>query len=271
MTSLNTDIVRGSASLVLFEWATGNVRRYTNWTDRIVFGGSNFSSVPEMSVDYGEQSGGTKDEPVKIILPSNIVPVSTLAAGTLSSEVFVTVWDIVPGQEASAVVSFKGSIRKTISNYQKKPGINMAEIHGVKARLRVRLGIPANHLCAWSFGDGNCGVDTSAITETGTVASIDGRDISVTGLTTIEQGYWNRGFVTKSGLNILIREHVSGGSFRLIQPPPLSWLGQTVVLTPGCDKAIETCRDRWNNEAQFCGTGIQIPDRHPLFEEGNDD
>jgi uncharacterized phage protein (TIGR02218 family) len=61
-------------------------------------------------------------------------------------------------------------------------------------------------------------------------------------------------------------ESASGGrivckSQLRVQPSP----GDTYVIRPGCDKQLETCRDRFANLDNFRGYGVFCPGRDSLM------
>jgi hypothetical protein len=66
------------------------------------------------------------------------------------------------------------------------------------------------------------------------------------------------------------RNEVEGDKqvFFMNRRPPSSWIGAIVTLFAGCDKTIETCRDRFGNEEHFNGRGYSMPAYHPNFEDG---
>jgi hypothetical protein len=43
---------------------------------------------------------------------------------------------------------------------------------------------------------------------------------------------------------------------------------ESAIVTPGCDKTVDTCATRWDNETRFGGFGHKMPAYHPLYEEG---
>ena len=82
--------------------------------------------------------------------------------------------------------------------------------------------------------------------------------------------YYHRGTIenTADGVRLTIRKWDLSDptKFYLSSAAPSSWAGETLVIHGGCDKTIETCRDRWNNESQFSGYGYSIPPYNPVLE-----
>jgi hypothetical protein len=98
---------------------------------------------------------------------------------------------------------------------------------------------------------------------------VDRRIGTITGLGTHSDKYWHRGYASRDGIDIGIRDWSSGTPTRFIfvREVPADWVGQSVVVTPGCDKTPGVCNARWSNLARFGGAGIAIPPYHPVFED----
>jgi hypothetical protein len=89
---------------------------------------------------------------------------------------------------------------------------------------------------------------------------------------------WESGFLEYRGLKIKIRDWdevttpgVDVGrvdtSFLLVEQPPASWLGQVLRCVSGCSKTVESCRERYDNEKNFCGAGHGILPYNPMIED----
>ncbi len=162
----------------------------------------------------------------------------------------------------------RGTVVRAIRNPEGKSKMVRLECLPSKGLLSTAMGIVVQNQCPWIFGQRGCGIDTGPLKESGTIDSIDGKKVTVSGLTTTTTDrYWHRGFVERDGLKIGIREYTTGNEFELIREPPSDWEAQVGIFTPGCDKYIETCRARWDNESNFGGSGYAIPNVHPIIEQ----
>jgi hypothetical protein len=190
------------------------------------------------------------------------------------SDIYVKVEELTqdPDETVQRVLYlFDGKIRRVVRGKGGKRKTVYTECENVKSRFDVPLGLVAGNHCVWWLGGKGCddagtNIALETLTEQGTVSDIDGTIITIPGVPAKSSRYWHRGYVTFDGLPILIREWVSGDDFNLALPPPAGWLGQTVVLYPGCNKSVEACRDQWDNEEHFCGAGYAMPPYHPVFE-----
>lgn len=242
--------------------------RLTDWSADLTFQSLTYTSQPEMKIENLEISGIFDDRTVELTLP--LVAggfTDRVANGAKHSPVYVTIWEKLfstSGGSDQVLTLFSGKINRVIRNFQGRPNFVMLEFKSTKQRLDVPMGLVATHQCQWSFGGRGCGVTVT--TSTGTMTAFSGKTATITGLSGQADRFWHRGFVEKDGIRIEIRDWVNGTSFELMQEPPPEWAGASVKVYAGCDKSIETCRARWNNEANFSGFGYAIPNYSPNYE-----
>lgn len=126
--------------------------------------------------------------------------------------------------------------------------------------------------CRNRFGDPKtCGFDIVNAGEAGSLTTINGVEVTITGLSTVDVGWWEKGFVEFSGVRVAIRSWDGADSFVLSQLPPQVWvdlltLGPLAVeVFPGCPGTVAACRRR-GRESNFRGLGLFMPYHHPMFE-----
>lgn len=134
-----------------------------------------------------------------------------------------------------------------------------AEVRGASAALNTTVGRVIQRRCDAALGDGRCGVDLSdpGFRAVVTIAEAlgDGR-FAVHGLSGFEPGWFLHGRMeTGAGAASAIREDGIVGGKRVIAPwTPLPLQpGAAVTVIAGCDKRLETCRDRFANLMNFRG------------------
>jgi uncharacterized phage protein (TIGR02218 family) len=97
----------------------------------------------------------------------------------------------------------------------------------------------------------------------GSVADLRGTSaFAVSGLDAFEENWFDAGKLTfaegaNAGLAMEVKRHRFDGEIVVIElwqamPEPLS-VGDSFVVTAGCDKRFETCRKRFNNAVNFRG------------------
>lgn len=133
-----------------------------------------------------------------------------------------------------------------------------AELSGPTAALDRAVVERTSPECRAMLGDRRCRVDMAGrVIMTRVVAAIDDDIIEVADAAVALGAYaygrlrWISG--ANSGLASAIRSS-SGLGLTLREPPPFAVaVGDFIELSEGCDKAFETCRDRFGNAANFRG------------------
>jgi uncharacterized phage protein (TIGR02218 family) len=144
------------------------------------------------------------------------------------------------------------------------------ELLGPERRLEQPIGRILTANCPWAFGDKDCGVALDTPGEEyqidGIVSGVTDRKIFAATSSPVGQltgaspaNYYQQGFLTwTTGANTSDKHKVeendgaggvtlSTGTFDDIQ------IGDTFILTAGCDHSLATCRDKYNNVANFGG------------------
>lgn len=231
-----------------------------------------FTPTPSLQLNLPENSASLDDIPLEIVVDSGVSSLfSDLAAG-VHAPVEVQVWEEILSATSDVdperFLHFRGQVSRATRNPGGQRGTVRLEVLGIKTMLEGTLGIPCNNQCVWQLGDQNCQTDVLAdSTEILTVGFP--RLITIfNAFTFVDSTYWERGWIEVEGLRIGIRKWISSDdrTFHLTEQPPASWAGKTATFYPGCDKTIETCRSRWDNEEFFGGFGYSIPSYDPLYE-----
>lgn len=266
MSSLDTAAESSLATLVTFLYGS-SAARYTTHLNPIIAGDGTFAPEPSIEVTLGAQHGGSADVPVQIRMKMR-QPLEALTTQRAHAPVRVRIEEVDPSDLSTRRVLFAGIVRMSDRSIDGQSGVVRLEIAGWKHSLEVASnGWQANTTCNSFFGDSICGVDLAAIREAASVDALEGNLVTLDGLTTVAvAGYWRFGYLEYEGLRIKVREYTTGSQLTLLRAPPAAWLNQTITATPGCDKRLATCRDRWNNEARFSGFGLKIPAYNPLLE-----
>lgn len=269
--------------LVQFAYGTGaaTFARFTNKTADVSYLSNTYTSVPKLALELPANTGAVEERALVVELPVSAHALfASLVSGEPFSPVYVTALHVNEpladdgGSNETMTVCAAWRLAKATKNPSKKRGIVRLEAVGPKNELRVPLGIPANYHCVWTLFGNGC--DLAPVSDTGTLTAIDATDpkkVTITGISVSVPGptpgkTFHRGYVEKDGIRVDIRDWSSSASstFFLVRRPPAAWVGATVTVFAGCDKTIETCRNRWANEARFGGFGYAMPNYHPVFE-----
>lgn len=148
----------------------------------------------------------------------------------------------------------------------KREGIAfIAEIRGLADLLAQESGRLYTATCSADLGDARCRIDLGDPSRRGygTVDALLGTSVFVTGgLAGFAGGYFMAGRLNwtggaNAGLAIEVKQHrADDGEVMLslwqAMPEPVA-VGDTFVVTAGCDKTLATCRDRFANVDNFRG------------------
>jgi len=161
-----------------------------------------------------------------------------------------------------------------------------AEITGLADRLNQPTGAAYLPTCSARLGDQVCGVDLTDPPFRGTAtasAVAETQRFTLTGLAAYADGWFAGGAVTwltgaNAGLTGHVKSHVAAGPEAFVElwlSPPLAVLpGDTLEITAGCDKTLDTCIAKFGNVENFCGMphmpGDDVAARYPNSGERHD-
>lgn len=266
-TNLTTLPTGQLAWLIVFQWWT-QTRRYAVWERPLFHNGLEYQPLPKVAINFGNQQGGTEDVPVDVTLPRTVEPAPGLTTGRAHAPTTCSIWECdASNVDETARLVYRGRVHSAHRNPAGRTNQVRIRLEGPKSRLKVPLGIIATTTCVWRFGGPQCRREIE--TESGTIAGIgvdgDVSRIEITGLSTLSNDHWSRGWVEVNGLRIMIRASNGDGTFDLARIPPADWINQTATVSPGCSGTIEQCRF-WENESNFGAIGIAMPAYNPVFE-----
>jgi uncharacterized phage protein (TIGR02218 family) len=121
--------------------------------------------------------------------------------------------------------------------------------------------------CGWVVYGGGCGLTRASWTVAGTVAA--GSTASLINTTLAQaSGYFDRGVIAFTsgactGSRRTIKSYASGAVSVALPLPAVPSAGDTFTIYPGCDHSLDTCTNKFSNEANFRGFPFV-----PVPEEG---
>jgi uncharacterized phage protein (TIGR02218 family) len=155
--------------------------------------------------------------------------------------------------------------RWTIGEITREDGAFRAELRSRLAALNVPKGRIYARLCDAELGDARCGMDLSGAAwraEAVVTAIGDRYRIEVEGISGFAAGWFDLGIAAwSSGVRFGLKDRVLAterpGTEDVLSfaVPVGEWaaIGDTLVLTAGCDRTFATCRARFGNGVNFRG------------------
>lgn len=135
-----------------------------------------------------------------------------------------------------------------------------AKLVGLKRLLNRTVGDVYSRGCRWRLlGDADCTVNLTPLTQSSTVGVVVTSRRRFTSGATAADGYFELGSLTftsglNSGLSFEVGTSLATGEIELLLPTPFDIVaGDGFSVSPGCDRTIGTCKDKFNNLANFGG------------------
>lgn len=240
----------------------GRILGFTDHDRDLAFDATSFEAAAGFTASEIKDSVGLSVDNLSIesALSSAHLSDHDLAAG-LYDDAKIEIWRVnwtAPEQRVVMRTGSIGEVRRSGQSFA-------AEIRGLAHYLQQPQGRLYQFTCDATLGDVRCGVDLSLATyrAVGTVAAAESlREFTVTLPVAYAGDWFARGLCRfTSGVNKgtaieVKRQSASGSAVTIELWQPLADLpmpGDGIILTAGCDKHFTTCRDRFQNSANFRG------------------
>jgi hypothetical protein len=242
-----------------------------------------YISDPNVEVELPTFDGAFDDKTMRIRIKDQFAEFRDMAGDRSFPRVRVRVrelsWDPKDLENAATAVLWNGQIDLVQQNPDSAEGMIEFTVGPCGGRIEKSITPSIHPLCWKTFGDPKtCTVDIASLEETGTVIAINGKALTITGLSQDFSDYWNRGSVFLHGVRIQITRwsRTAPQTFTLAQFPPKSFVevfqlgSQPVTARPGCAHTPGACI-RYQGDALNFGTlGTRMPGRNPLYENADD-
>jgi len=237
------------------------------YTARAGITGSSVKSSSDLSVDNLEVSGSVPgDLSIVDLNPADI------EAGLLDDAavtLFMVNWRAPNDGQLVIRSGNLGNIVRTAE------GRYTTELRGLSQRLRHTIIRTYDTKCDAELGDARCQADLSGRVAAGEVTVVVDRKFFSSTLTggDTTPGDFIGGLLTwltgdNEGFSMEVKRDNYNAVFGNIelyeQMPNQIQVGDLFSLTPGCDKTLATCRDRFDNVVNFRGYGVLVPGRDKI-------
>lgn len=251
---------------------------YTNWTHEVVNNGIAHLPTPNLTMRIPRNSGTFKEQKAQVTLPLDAFT-TPLTSGEPIAPVRVVISEFTfaasGNPSADRLILYMGELHSAVRNTSNRNDRVLLRFETIKERLSASGGIPSNHQCAHPFTGTGCFYNPTAQLKVGTVVSTSQSGATISGVTApsvpgglLADTTYRKGWLERDGIRVLIREwnSIDPEKFVTKRRLPNSWVGETVIVHPGCSKEIEICRGRYDNEEHFGGYGYAIPAYLPVIE-----
>ncbi len=234
---------------------------FTDHDRDIAFDGTTFEAAAGLTATEMRDSVGLSVDNLEVssALTSERLGEADLAAGIYDDarvEIFRVNWS-APEQRVLMRSGSLGEVRRAGHAFT-------AEVRGLAHYLQQPKGRLFQFTCDADLGDQRCKIDLDdpAHRGEGTIVEVVGeRRFAASGLDAYEDDWFTRGLLrftsgAASGQAIEVKAHSKGDVVSLelwaAVRAPLA-VGQTFVVTAGCDKHLETCAAKFSNALNFRG------------------
>lgn len=160
---------------------------------------------------------------------------------------------------ADAVVEWKGRV---VSATTDDTTVTL-ECESIYTSLkRIGLAMQFEISCVHPLYSVGCAASKVAAQASVTVLSVSGPVIEVDTLIGFDNGWFSGGLLEFAGDSRFILQH-SGNNLRLASLMTTLEIGSSIVIYPGCDKAMATCISKFNNIDNYLGFPW-MPNRNPF-------
>lgn len=255
--------VRGGqpVELYLFSYADQE-QRYTGADADQVYADEVYRSVPISRTPVS--TGGNGDgNSIEVTVPRDNEVAALFRVFVPGATVWLTIFRMHLTDGASEVVTYwKGRVR-SVKWRGALAIISCEHAHTILARDGLRR--PYASMCPHMLYDAACGVPQGAYMTmiNGAQITAAGDQLSANVLALQADGYYTAGYVVRNSLDFrMIVSHV-GTTIRVAQPFEQVLDSDEFAVFAGCDKALATCRDKFNNLLNYGGFNY-ISNKNPF-------
>ena len=245
----------------------GQVFRFTTLDVDFTYGGETYLTCGGMRTSASENtatldSAGNMD--LNLLINSDHIADQELLNGLFDGaevEIWNRPWEAVEGDVPFRIIAGEfGKVSKGTAGFK----VEVITKAGRAAQQNLLEIYTPN--CRWDLGSVECTVDLDALEVSGSVTStalVTGPSVSrkrafIDTSRTEESNYFDYGSVTwTSGDNTGTTNQIerqTGNSFLLWDTAPYRiQVGDTYTMKPGCDKAVDTCKTKFNNFINYGG------------------
>lgn len=250
----------------LYQFTTGaDIYRYNSTEGALDVAGSVFEGS---SLAHSEPTVSSKSRTaaVNILLPGSHDLVAGYVDRTPTEKLLVLIQRVHRGDLSDPRYVFSGAVRNVRWTKSTRRAVFICLPHEGRFSKRLpRIGFsPA---CPNMLFDLNCKATRGgANLFSGSVASVSGDVIVVTGIDTAKGAGWSKTgevVVTSTGERRTIRDHSATDSLTLMFPFDVNPSGETVEVTVGCGRTLAACKAIQGDVLNFGGTP-HVPTKDPF-------
>lgn len=241
---------------------SGTHWRYTSGDTTITYDGETFipATIKRQAIEYNE---GIESAKVNVIFNYVAQPAIQYIATNPVDITWIQVIKFFRDQSPySGSTLFMGTIKNVSFNGPEAT----AECTGFEQFFRRQIPrFRYQPSCNYFLYDDNCTVNSDNYKLGATIATVDSTGLILTGTNfgTKDDDYFTWGYLEYSTQKRMIIYH-TGETIKIRYPITDLAAGSAVIVYAGCNKKVETCKDKFDNKINFGGHPF-IPIDNPVF------
>ena len=268
-TNLMNEILKGKiANLMRIELKNGTTYGYTDYDSNLVVEGVTYVPAPGLQKVNMTLTANAEVSNQELSTAWVDAPDDELKGGLFDSATIEVAWCAHKHPEYGRLVVFTGQLgeitwteegfKADIVSYMKNLELNLGNTFTANCRHALFSTAQVGQV-------GYCGVNKTSFTFNGSVGTVGTPKWSFTTSLGQADGYFTNGMIkftsgNNAGLSAMIKVH-SGGVITLALPTAFTFApGDTFEIVAGCDKTLDTCKNKFNNVLNFGGFPHITPD-----------
>lgn len=250
------------ADLYAFTLASGAVLCYTPWDTDLVYNGNTYASNgPLIARSQSRTVLGVEVETLDLVINPRSIDLlagapflSATIAGALDGaylrldRVFMSGGSVVGG-----IINFTGGVSDIIASRTEIKMTVKSDMDLLNVLLPRILFQPG---CAHALYDSDCGIVRASVVVNTTVATATTTSVNCS--LSQAAGYFDMGYLqftsgALAGLKRTVKAWIPGNALLLNPLPAAPSPGDGFAIYPGCDKMLQTCKNKFNNLSHFRG------------------
>ena len=268
-TDLKNEIMNGTISnLIRIELKDGTEYGYTDFDTALTVDGVTYVVAPGLQKVNMTLTANAEVSNQELSSAWVDAPEADLKGGLFDSATIEVAWCSWKHPEFGRLIVFTGQLGEITWTEE---GFS-ADIVSYMKNLELNVGNTFTANCRHSLFSvpevgmvGGCGINKASYTFTGTVSAVGTPKWTFNSTLIQADGYFTNGSIkftsgNNAGLSAMIKTH-SAGLLTLALPTAFTFaVGDTFEIVGGCDKTLETCKNKFNNVLNFGGFPHITPD-----------
>jgi hypothetical protein len=177
-------------------------------------------------------------------------------------QVWLVIYRTHRGAVGAPAVTFRGQVGQVEFTGASAKLTCVPMRHAINRVVPVQL---VQRLCSNTVYDGRCKADPALFSITRTITSLDGLTVGLSAGTGHAAGFFSGGYIEAAGIPPATIKEDLVNTVKLLYNSGYA-IGTIITIIAGCDRKLETCMQKFQNEAHYQGFPM-MPVLDPFADE----